>query len=81
MRFVMALGCIKMKLTPSEALAAVTLGGAAALGVSSLTGSVTRGKRADLILTHPGWSLTRLAYNYTTPFIRQVFLAGESMGI
>ncbi|MBO4466001.1 MAG: imidazolonepropionase [Bacteroidales bacterium] len=79
MRFVMALGCIKMRLTPNEALAAVTLGGAAALGVSSETGSVTRGKRADLILTQPGWSLTRLAYNYTTPFIRQVFAGGETV--
>ena len=77
MRFVMTLGCIKMRLTPMEALAAVTLNGAAALGVSAQTGSVTRGKRADLILTEPGWTLTRLAYNYTTPFIRQVFIAGE----
>ena len=77
MRFVMALGCLKMKLSPAEALAAVTLNGAAALGLSAETGSVTRGKRADLILSEPGWSLTRLAYNYTTPFIRQVFLAGE----
>ena len=66
-----------MKLSPAEALAAVTLNGAAALGLSAETGSVTRGKRADLILSEPGWSLTRLAYNYTTPFIRQVFLAGE----
>ena len=81
MRFVMALGCIKMKLTPNEALAAVTLGGAAAMGVSSETGSVTRGKRADLILTQPGWSLTRLAYNYTTPFIRKVFVGGEAVPV
>ena len=79
MRFVMALGCIKMKLKPLEALAAVTLNGAAALGVSSETGSVTRGKRADLILTEPGWSLTRLAYNYTTPFIRQVLAGGKGI--
>ena len=79
MRFVMALGCIKMRLTPSEALAAVTLNGAAALGLSAQTGSVTRGKRADLILSEPGWSLTRLAYNYTTPFIREVFVGGEPL--
>lgn len=76
MRFVMALGCIKMRLTPIEALAAVTLNGAYALELSSETGSITRGKRADLLLSLPGWSLTRLAYNYTTPFLRQVFVAG-----
>ena len=66
-----------MRLTPVEALAAVTLNGAYALGVSDKTGSVTRGKRADLILSLPGWSLTRLAYNYTTPFIRQIFICGK----
>ena len=72
MRFVMALGCIKMKLTPQQAFNAVTINGAYAMGVSDITGSVTPGKRADLILTEPGWNLTRLAYLYNTPFIRSV---------
>ena len=74
MRFVMALGCIKMRLTPIEAFNAVTLNSAYAMGVSSEYGSITRGKRAALILTHPGWDLTRLAYQYQTPFIRQIIL-------
>ena len=74
MRFVMAQGCIKMKLTPVEAFNAVTLNGAYAMGVSSEYGSITRGKRAALILTEPGWNLTRLAYQYQTPFIRRVLL-------
>lgn len=78
MRFVFALGCIKMRLTPAEALTATTLNGAFAMGLSSETGSVTRGKRADLILTAPGWDLTRLAYNYTTPFIRRVLFQGKN---
>ena len=77
MRFVMALGCIRMHLTPVQAFNAVTLNGAYALGVSDITGSVTPGKRADLILTHPGWNLTKLPYTYQTPFIRQVFLGGK----
>ena len=74
MRFVMALGCIKMRLTPIEAFNAVTLNSAYAMGVSSEYGSITRGKRAALILTQPGWDLTRLAYQYQTPFIRQIIL-------
>jgi imidazolonepropionase len=77
MRFVMALSCIRMRLTPVQAFNAVTLNGACAMGVSGVTGSVTRGKRADLILTHPGWNLTKLPYTYQTPFIRQVFLGGK----
>ena len=74
MRFVMAQGCIKMRLTPVEAFNAVTLNSAYAMGVSADYGSITRGKKAALILTEPGWDLTRLAYQYQTPFIRQILL-------
>ena len=74
MRFVMALGCIRMRLTPVEAFNAVTLNSAYAMGLSEEYGSVTVGKRAALILTHPGWDLTKIAYQYQTPFIRRVFL-------
>ena len=77
MRFVMALGCIQMRLTPAEALNAVTLNSAYALGVSDITGSITPGKRADIILTEPGWTLTKLPYLYQTPFIRSVYLGGS----
>ena len=79
MRFVMALGCIRMRLTPVQALNAVTLNGAYAMGLSDVTGSITPGKRADLILTRPGWTLTRLPYLYQTSFIREVFIGGEAL--
>jgi len=79
MRFVMALGCIRMRLTPTEALNACTLNSAYAMGISDITGSVTPGKRADLLLTHPGWTLTKLPYLHQTPFLRQVFLAGQPL--
>ena len=72
MRFVMAQGCIKMRLTPVEAFNAVTLNSAYAMGVSAEYGSITRGKRAALILTNPGWDLTKLAYQYQTPYIGEV---------
>ena len=78
MRFVMALACIKMRLTPVQALNALTLNGAYAMGISDITGSITPGKRADLILTHPGWTLTRIPYTYRTPWIRTVFKKGRS---
>ena len=79
MRFVMALACIRMRLTPIQALNACTLNSAYAMGLSDITGSITPGKRADLILTEPGWTLTKLPYTYQTPFIRQVFLAGQPL--
>ena len=74
MRFVMAQGCIKMRLTPVEAFNAVTLNSAYAMGLSQELGSITVGKKASLILTLPGWDLTKIAYQYQTPFIRQVIL-------
>lgn len=74
MRFVMAQGCIKMRLTPVEAFNAVTLNSAYAMGLSREYGSITVGKKAALILTEPGWDLTQLAYQYQTPFIREVIL-------
>ena len=73
MRFVMAQGCIKMRLTPVEAFNAVTLNSAYAMGLSREYGSVTVGKKAALILTEPGWNLTKIAYQYQTPYIRKVF--------
>ena len=79
MRFVMALACIRMRLTPVQALNAVTLNSAYAMGLSDITGSITPGKRADLLLTHPGWTLTKLPYLHQTPFLRQVFLNGRPL--
>ena len=73
----MALGCIRMRLTPARAFNAVTLNSAYAMGVSNLTGSITPGKRADLILTFPGWNLTKIAYLHHTPFIKRVYLNGN----
>lgn len=75
MRFVMAQGCIKMRLTPVEAFNAVTLNSAYAMGLSKELGSITVGKKAALILTRPGWDLTKIAYQYQTPFIQQVILS------
>ena len=72
MRFVMAQGCIKMRLTPVEAFNAVTLNSAYAMGISEQYGSITVGKKAALIITEPGWNLTRMAYQYQTPCIRKV---------
>ena len=79
MRFIWALGCIRMRLTPNQAFNAVTLNSAYAMGVSDQCGSITVGKRADLILTRPGWNLTKIPYLHHSPFIRQVFLQGKAV--
>lgn len=77
MRFVMAQGCIKMKLTPIQALNACTINGAYAMGVSDICGSIEVGKLANLILTRPIPSLGFIPYCYTTPFIRTHYIKGR----
>ena len=80
MRFVMAMGCIRMRLTPVQALNACTLNAAYAMGISDQVGSIARGKRANLIITHPMHSLTIIPYHYNSPFIRHHILAGNLIG-
>ncbi len=77
MRFIMALGCIRMKLTPEEALNATTVNSAYAMGVSDITGSITPGKKANLIITEPVPSLACIPYSHQTPFIRHHILNGK----
>lgn len=74
MRFVMALGCIKMKLTPEQAFNACTLNSAYAMGVSDIAGSITKGKKANLILTRPLPSLAYIPYAHQSPFIMKVII-------
>ena len=74
MRFVMALGCIRMRLTPEEAFNACTINSACAMGVEDILGSITPGKKASLIITRPIPSLAFIPYAHQTPFISEVFL-------
>lgn len=73
MRFVMSLACMKMRMLPTEALNAVTINGAAAMGLSGTHGSIRRGTRPGIILTRPIPSLAYLPYAYTTPCIERTF--------
>lgn len=79
MKMVVSLACIKMKMTPAEAIHAATLNGAAAMGLSRDHGSISRGKRADFFITRPIPSVEFVPYAYSTPLIRQVFLGGRAV--
>ena len=72
MRFVMALGCIKMRLTPEQAFNACTINAASAMGVSDSLGSITKGKKASLIITKKLPSLAYIPYSHQTPFIKEI---------
>ena len=77
MKFIVSLGCIKMRLMPAEAINAATLNGACAMGLSKEYGSITRGKVANFFITDTIPSIEFIPYAYTTPIIKRVFLQGE----
>ena len=76
MNFVVATACIKMKMTPEEAINAATINGAFAMGVSHSHGSITKGKKANFIITKPLNSFYELPYSFGSNLIESVYLEG-----
>nr|WP_294784575.1 imidazolonepropionase [uncultured Flavobacterium sp.] len=77
MNFVVATACIKMKMTPEEAINAATINGAYAMGLSETHGSITKGKKANLILTKPISSYYQIPYAFGSNLIESVFIDGK----
>ena len=77
MRFVAALGSIRIKLTPQQSLNATTINSAYAMGMSDVVGSITPGKIANFFVTAPLPSLEYFLYAYNTPLIEEVYLRGK----
>jgi imidazolonepropionase len=77
MNFVVATACIKMKMTPEEAINAATINGAYAMGISATHGSISKGKRANLILTQPINNYYQLPYSFGTNLIEKVMIEGQ----
>ena len=79
MNLVVSLACIKMKMTPEEAINAATINGAYAMELSKTHGSITKGKQANLILTKEIPSYTFLPYAFGTNSIESVFINGKAV--
>lgn len=77
MNFVMATACIKMRLTPEEAINAATINGAYAMGVLETHGSITKGKKASLIITKEISSYNYLPYAFGSNLVDKVILKGK----
>ena len=77
MNLVVSTACIKMKVTPEEAINAATINGAYAMGLSDTHGSITRGKIANLIITKPLNSYYEIPYAFGSNLIEQVILRGR----
>ncbi len=77
MNFVVSLSCIQMKMLPEEALNAATINGAYAMEVGEELGSITIGKKANLIFTKPIPSVAYLPYSFGSNFIDKVMIKGN----
>lgn len=76
MNFVVSTACIKMKMTPEEAINAATINGAYAMGLENKVGSITKGKLANFILTKPINTYGFIPYSFGSHQIEKVFLKG-----
>src|SRR5689334_7009869 len=77
MNLVAAMSCIQMKMLPEEVINAATINGAFAMELQDEVGSITVGKKANLILTKPISSLAYLPYAFGSNCIDKVMISGE----
>ena len=79
MNFVASLSCIQMKMLPQEVINAGTINGAFAMGVQEEVGSISAGKRANLIVTKPVPSPAYLFYSFGENHIDEVWISGKKI--
>ncbi|MFD2725216.1 imidazolonepropionase [Hyunsoonleella rubra] len=79
MNFAVSSACVKMKMTPEEAINASTINGAYAMGLQDEVGSITKGKWANLILTRPIPSYSYIPYAFGSNHIEKVYLKGKEI--
>ncbi|NER16747.1 imidazolonepropionase [Spongiivirga citrea] len=76
MNFVVATACIKMNMTPEESINAATINGAYAMGLNQEVGSISKGKKANLIITKFINSYGYIPYSFGSNLIDSVYLNG-----
>ena len=79
MNFVVSLACIKMRMTPEEAINAATINAAHALNLSDKIGSISKGKIANFIITKPIKSYSSVPYAFADNYVEKVYLSGKEV--
>ncbi len=74
MNFVWSLACVKMKMTPEEALNALTLNAAYAMGLHETHGSISLGKTTPVIITERIPNLAYIPYSFGDMLIREIII-------
>jgi imidazolonepropionase len=81
MQFILSMACIKYRLLPEEAIHAVTLNSAYAMGLSEEYGSIAIGKKANVFITIPIPSYEYMPYAYGSNKVETVILNGEIVSL
>ena len=81
MQTLTSLACVKMKMTPIEALNAITINTAYAMGIEDTHGTITLGKKANILITKPMTSLARIPYSFGENNIETVILNGKMLDV
>jgi imidazolonepropionase len=76
MKFIMSLGCIRLKMTPEEVINAVTINPAYAMGIAGTHGSIARGKVANIFITKEIPSYEFMPYAFGSDLIDTIILKG-----
>ena len=66
-----------MKMLPEEAINAATINGACAMEIQKKYGSISTGKKANLIFTKPIPSLAYLPYSFGSNLVDKVMIKGS----
>lgn len=77
MPFVLSLACIYMRMLPKETIAAATINGAFAMGLEQSCGSISIGKRADILVTKPIENIAVLPYYFGSNYVETVISNGN----
>ena len=77
MQLILSMACIMFKMTPEEAINAVTVNGAYAMGVSDMLGSIAVGKKANVFITTPIPSYQFMPYSFGSNKVETVILNGK----
>lgn len=74
LNFVWSLACVKMKMTPEEALNALTVNAAYAMGLSETHGKIALGRRSPILITKAIPSLAYIPYAFGDQHIEQIIV-------
>jgi imidazolonepropionase len=77
MPFVLSLACIHYKMTPEEAINAVTINAAFAMGIENTHGSICVGKQANLFITKEIPSIAYIPYYFGVNPVETVIIGGK----